>query len=76
MNKKRSLLSYFFITFFVFLILYLLAQFLFTLISFSFSDALSNVFEIKNIIKKITAGVIYAIIMAFLIKQKEKEISK
>jgi amino acid permease len=76
MNKKRSLLSYFFITFSVFFVVYLFAQFLFILTSFSFSDALSNVFETKNLIKKITASVIYALIMAFLIKKKEKQISK
>jgi len=76
MSKKKSGFTYFLITLIVFFILYLFAQFLFSLIKLPFQDALAYVLRPKNLFAKLIASVIYASIMAFLIKKKEKEINK
>jgi len=76
MTKKKSATTYFFITLIVFFVLYLFIQFLFSLINLSFSDSLEYVLRPKNLLTKFIASVIYASIMAFLIKKKQKEINK
>lgn len=74
MAKKKSGITYFFITLIVFFIIYLFAQFLFSLIKLSFSESLNYILQPKNLVTKLLVSIIYAWIMAFLIKKKQKEI--
>ncbi len=74
--KRKSGITYFFITLTVFFLLYLFAQFLFNLIYLPLSEAINYVLEPNNLLKKLIASVIYALIMAFLIKRKENQLEK
>lgn len=74
--NNKSGITYFFISLLAFFIFYLLAQFLFSLISLSFNNAVSYVLSPKNLLIKFIASIIYGLVMAFLIKKKQKEIQK
>ena len=76
MTKKKSATTYFFITLVVFFVLYNFIKFLFSLISSTFSEAVNAILSPKNILTTLIASIIYAVIMAYLIKKKEKEINK
>jgi len=74
--KRKSGISYFFITLTVFFVLYLFANFLFNLIFLSLSETVNLMFTPKYLIRKLVVSIIYASIMAFLIKRKEKQLEK
>ena len=76
MTKKKSVITYFFITLVVFFVFFNFIKFLFSLVSLTTSEAINVILSPKNIAISSTASVIYAIFMAYLIKKKEKEISK
>ncbi len=75
-TKKKPFLSYFILTFLVFFVVYLFAYFLILLINNSFDKTVQIAFSKRNLFKTCFVTLVYALIMAFLIKRKEKQLKK
>ena len=71
--KHMSFLQTFLVVAGIFLIIVILIEFIYGLTQMSFEEALAGLSNTKYLIRKLVGSVIYALIMTFYFKRKQKK---